>query len=99
MPVNTVRPGEFGVAWVTLCIGFVFHIVDEALTGILAVYNPTVLAVLAQVRRPRNGIKNGSSETGGPNRPGESRRGGSSACNITPVTQFYSSLVPRFRTP
>jgi len=50
MPVNTVRPREFGVAWVTLCIGFVLHIVDEALTGILAVYNPTVLAVLAQVR-------------------------------------------------
>jgi len=35
---------------VTLCVGFVLHIVDEALTDILSVYNPTVLALRAQMR-------------------------------------------------
>ncbi|HEY3458438.1 MAG TPA: hypothetical protein VGK64_27905 [Bryobacteraceae bacterium] len=49
MPVNTLRPREFGVGWVTLCICFVLHIVDEALTDILSVYNPTVLALRAQL--------------------------------------------------
>jgi hypothetical protein len=50
MPVNTVQPRGFGVAWMTLCVGFVLHIVDEALTDILSVYNPTVLALRAQMR-------------------------------------------------
>jgi len=50
MPVNTVRLPGFGVAWVALCVGFVLHVVDEALTDILAVYNPTVLALRAQTR-------------------------------------------------
>src|SRR5438552_12634573 len=49
MRVNTVRPRGFGVAWVTLCVGFVLHIADEALTDILSVYNPTVLALRAQM--------------------------------------------------
>jgi hypothetical protein len=34
-------PG-FGSAWFALCVAFALHIVDEASTGFLAVYNPTV---------------------------------------------------------
>jgi hypothetical protein len=32
----------FGSAWLALCIAFALHILDEAITGFLAVYNPTV---------------------------------------------------------
>jgi hypothetical protein len=32
----------FGSAWFALCVAFALHIVDEATTGFLAVYNPTV---------------------------------------------------------
>jgi hypothetical protein len=32
----------FGSAWFALCVAFALHIVDEASTGFLAVYNPTV---------------------------------------------------------
>src|SRR5690242_9446524 len=31
-------------AWVALCLAFVLHVVDEASTGFLSVYNPTVIA-------------------------------------------------------
>ncbi len=34
-------PG-FGGAWFALCVAFALHILDEASTGFLAVYNPTV---------------------------------------------------------
>jgi len=34
-------PG-FGSAWFALCVAFALHILDEAFTGFLAVYNPTV---------------------------------------------------------
>jgi len=34
-------PG-FGSAWFALCVAFALHIVDEASSGFLAVYNPTV---------------------------------------------------------
>ena len=34
-------PG-FGGAWFALCVTFALHILDEASTGFLAVYNPTV---------------------------------------------------------
>jgi hypothetical protein len=50
MPITTVQPDGFGVAWVTLCVGFVLHVVDEAFTDILSVYNPTMLALRAQMR-------------------------------------------------
>ncbi len=39
---------QFGPAWVTLCIAFGIHVVDEALTGFLSVYNPMVRAVRAR---------------------------------------------------
>ena len=35
----------FGTAWFALTVAFALHIVDEALTGFLAVYNPTVIAL------------------------------------------------------
>ena len=35
----------FGTAWFALCAAFALHIVDEASTGFLAVYNPTVTAL------------------------------------------------------
>jgi hypothetical protein len=36
------------MAWFLLCLAFCVHVADEALTGFLAIYNPTVLAVRAQ---------------------------------------------------
>lgn len=36
---------HFGRAWLALCLALVAHVADEALTGFLAVYNPTVLAI------------------------------------------------------
>jgi hypothetical protein len=35
----------FGVAWVLLCIALALHVLDEALTDFLSVYNPTVQAI------------------------------------------------------
>jgi hypothetical protein len=36
---------RFGVAWVLLCIALAVHVVDEAATDFLSVYNPTVQAI------------------------------------------------------
>lgn len=41
--------GNFGFAWVLLCLAFCVHVADEALTGFLGVYNPTVTAVRARL--------------------------------------------------
>jgi hypothetical protein len=46
-PVTSERPNDFGLAWVLLCVAFCAHVADEALTGFLDVYNPTVTAVRA----------------------------------------------------
>jgi hypothetical protein len=46
-PVTSVRPNDFGLAWVLLCLAFCAHVADEALTGFLDVYNPTVVAMRA----------------------------------------------------
>ena len=40
--------GNFGRAWVFLCLAFCAHVADEALTGFLPVYNATVLAMRSQ---------------------------------------------------
>ncbi len=32
-------------AWIALCLALAMHVADEALTGFLSVYNPTVLAL------------------------------------------------------
>jgi hypothetical protein len=42
-------PRNLGIAWFLLCLAFCAHVADEALTGFLGVYNPTVLAVRAQL--------------------------------------------------
>jgi hypothetical protein len=36
---------RFGIAWVVLCLCLAVHVTDEALTGFLQVYNPTVLSI------------------------------------------------------
>ena len=40
---------RLGVAWLLMCCALVLHVMDEALTGFLAVYNPTVLALRARI--------------------------------------------------
>lgn len=40
---------NFGMAWFLLCLAFCAHVADEALTGFLDVYNPTVLAMRARL--------------------------------------------------
>ena len=40
---------NFGLAWVLLCLSFCAHVADEALTGFLNVYNPTVIAMRARL--------------------------------------------------
>ncbi len=39
---------HFGPAWLALCFAFCSHVADEALTGFLGVYNPTVLVLRAR---------------------------------------------------
>ena len=36
------NPRMFGWAWLALCVAFAVHVVDEAATGFLDVYNPAV---------------------------------------------------------
>lgn len=36
---------KLGIAWVCLCLATAVHVTDEALTGFLSVYNPSVLAM------------------------------------------------------
>jgi hypothetical protein len=45
--MNTIEQTtfRFGMAWVALCLCLAVHVTDEALTGFLEVYNPTVLSV------------------------------------------------------
>ena len=40
--------GGFGLPWFALTVAFALHVVDEASTGFLAVYNPTVIAMRAR---------------------------------------------------
>jgi hypothetical protein len=39
------RANNFGLAWFLLCLAFCCHVADEALTGFLGVYSPTVTAM------------------------------------------------------
>ena len=41
----SASPDNFGLAWILLCLAFCAHVADEALTGFLNVYNPTVMAM------------------------------------------------------
>ena len=36
---------QVGQAWLWLCLALALHVADEALTGFLGVYNPTVIAL------------------------------------------------------
>src|SRR5689334_7959376 len=36
---------RLGYAWLSFCIGLAAHVTDEAATGFLSVYNPTVIAL------------------------------------------------------
>jgi hypothetical protein len=36
---------RFGVAWISLCVALALNVIDEAATGFLSVYNPTVQAI------------------------------------------------------
>ncbi len=36
---------SFGLGWLALCGALILHVIDEAMTGFLSVYNPTVLAL------------------------------------------------------
>lgn len=40
---------KLGMGWVALCLALALHVTDEALTGFLSVYNPTVLAIRERV--------------------------------------------------
>jgi hypothetical protein len=44
-------PSDFrlGIAWVLMCVALALHVTDEALTGFLSVYNPTVQALRARL--------------------------------------------------
>ena len=41
----SASPANFGLPWLLLCLAFCAHVADEALTGFLNVYNPTVSAI------------------------------------------------------
>ncbi|HXI43725.1 MAG TPA: hypothetical protein VNH83_27330 [Bryobacteraceae bacterium] len=43
--VSTVRDTKLGIAWVAFRTSFMPHVTDEALTGFLPLYNPSVVAV------------------------------------------------------
>jgi|SRR5882672_566861 len=40
---------KLGLAWIYLCLALAAHVLDEATTGFLAVYNPTVEALRKQL--------------------------------------------------
>jgi len=41
----TLHSSSAGRAWLALCLALAIHVADEASTGFLNVYNPTVLAI------------------------------------------------------
>ncbi len=45
MPTETRTSRRFGWAWLGLTAALAIHVTDEALTGFLSVYNPTVIAI------------------------------------------------------
>jgi hypothetical protein len=47
--VAAQRSPQLGTAWVLLCLALALHVADEAMTGFLQVYNPTVLALRAKL--------------------------------------------------
>jgi hypothetical protein len=47
---DSAGPLNFGRAWLFLCVAFCAHVADEALTGILPLYNATVLAMRSEYK-------------------------------------------------
>jgi hypothetical protein len=47
--VREVTTFRLGIAWVVLCAALGLHILDEALTHFLSIYNPTVIALRAKL--------------------------------------------------
>jgi len=41
---SSAASSRAGVAWLAFCVALALHVTDEALTGFLSVYNPTILA-------------------------------------------------------
>ena len=41
---------HFGIAWIALAVALALHVLDEALTDFLAVYNPAVLKIRSRFR-------------------------------------------------
>ena len=49
MDDSTLEHRKLGIAWMLLCLSLVLHVFDEATTGFLSVYNPTVLSLRASL--------------------------------------------------
>jgi hypothetical protein len=51
VPSSRAAPSlkRLGTAWVLLCLTLAVHVTDEALTGFLNIYNPTVVALRAKL--------------------------------------------------
>ncbi|MGH9531588.1 MAG: hypothetical protein ACRD2Q_04295 [Terriglobales bacterium] len=45
MAISVPASRHLGIAWIALCAAFAVHVADEALTGFLSVYNPTVIGL------------------------------------------------------
>ena len=49
MDDSTLEHRNLGIVWMLLCLSLVLHVFDEATTGFLSVYNPTVLSLRASL--------------------------------------------------
>ncbi|HEV2698294.1 MAG TPA: hypothetical protein VGU90_09905 [Terriglobales bacterium] len=49
MLIRRAHDSRLGLAWVFMWVALAIHVTDEALTGFLNVYNPTVLAMRAKL--------------------------------------------------
>lgn len=49
LPAQTSPYPRLGLAWIAMWVALAIHVFDEAVTGFLAVYNPTVLALHAKL--------------------------------------------------
>jgi hypothetical protein len=47
--MNPPEHRKTGIAWIALCLALALHVADEAATGFLSVYNPTVIALRERV--------------------------------------------------
>ena len=52
--MREVTTFRLGIAWAALCAALGLHILDEALTHFLSIYNPTVIAMRAKLGFDQN---------------------------------------------